>query len=115
MVQQADDVVNIALGVDYKGFSSRLSFNMRGNVLNYVGTRPEETSYTGNIYRWDFTIKQDLPLKGLSLSLNGLNIFHNGIESFRKFRLTKDAPITENLESVLYGPSIYQLNLRYNF
>lgn len=115
LVQQADDVVNIALGVDYKGFSSRLSFNMRGNVLNYVGTRPEETSYTGNIYRWDFTIKQDLPLKGLSLSLNGLNIFHNGIESFRKFRLTKDAPITENLESVLYGPSIYQLNLRYNF
>ncbi|MBK7106238.1 MAG: TonB-dependent receptor [Ignavibacteriae bacterium] len=115
LLQQADDVINVALGVDYKGFSGRLSFNMRGNVLTSIGTRPEETSYTGNIYRWDFTIKQDLPIKGLSLSLNGLNIFHNGIESFRKFRLTKDSPITENLVSVLYSPTIYQFNLRYNF
>jgi TonB-dependent receptor len=115
LVQQADDVINVALGVDYKGFSGRMSFNMRGNVLNSVGVRPEETSYTGNIYRWDFTVKQDLPLEGLSLSLNGINIFHNGIESFRKFRLTKDSEVTENLVSVLYPPTIYQLNLRYAF
>ncbi|MFZ1289341.1 MAG: TonB-dependent receptor [Melioribacteraceae bacterium] len=115
LVQQADDVINVALGIDHKGFSGRLSFNMRGNVLNSIGTRPEETSYTGNIYRWDFTLKQDLPIEGLSLSLNGVNIFHNGVESYRKFRLSKDEPITENLVSVLYGPTIYQLNLRYNF
>ncbi|MBK8946121.1 MAG: TonB-dependent receptor [Ignavibacteriae bacterium] len=115
LIQQADDVINVALGVDYKGFSGRLSFNMRGNVINSVGTRPEESSYTGNIYRWDFTLKQDLPVDGLSLSFNGLNIFHNGIESFRKFKLTQDSPVTENLVSVLYPPTIYQLNLRYNF
>jgi hypothetical protein len=115
LIQQANDVVNVALGIDYKGFSGRLSFNMRGNVLNSVGTRPEETSYTGNIYRWDFTLKQDLPLDGLSLSLNGINIFHNGVKSYRKFRLTPEADITENLVSVLYPPTIYQLNLRYAF
>ena len=88
---------------------------MKGNVLNSRGVRPEEASYTGNIYRWDFTLKQDLPIDGLSISLNGVNIFHNGIKSYRKYRLTPDAPITENLVSVLYAPTIYQLNLRYSF
>jgi hypothetical protein len=55
--------VNIALGVDYKGFSGRISFNMRGNVINFVGIRPEETSYTGNIYRWDLCCSRNYPLK----------------------------------------------------
>ena len=88
---------------------------MRGNVINSVATRPEETSYTGNIYRWDFTLKQALPLDGLSISFNGVNIFHNGIKSFRKYRVNPSAPITENLVSVLYPPTIYQVNLRYSF
>ena len=115
LVQQANDVLNVALGVDYKGFSGRLSFNMRGNVLNSVGTRPEESSYTGNIYRWDFTLKQELPVDGLSIALNGINIFHNGIKSYRKYRVNPNAPITENLVSVLYPPTIFQANLRYSF
>ena len=115
LVQQAKHVLNVALGIDYKGFSGRLSFNMRGNVINSVATRPEETSYTGNIYRWDFTLKQALPLDGLSISFNGVNIFHNGIKSFRKYRVNPSAPITENLVSVLYPPTIYQVNLRYSF
>lgn len=115
LIQHAEDVVNVALGVDYKGFSGRISFNMRGNVLNSVGTRPEESSYTGNIYRWDFTIRQRLPFEGLSVSLNGVNIFHNGVKSYRNYRVNTDAPITENLVSVYYPPTIYQLSLRYSF
>lgn len=115
LIQQAGDVINVALGIDYKGFSGRISFNMRGDVLNSVGTRPEETSYTGNIYRWDFTLKQKLPIEGLSLSLNGINIFHNAVKSYRKYRINADAPITENLVTVLYPPTIFQLNLRYSF
>jgi TonB-dependent receptor len=115
MVQQADDVINAALGIDYKGFSGRLSFNMRGNVMNSVGTRPEETSYTGNIYRWDFTLKQNLPFEGLSVSISGVNIFHNPVKTYRKYKLEADAPVTENLISVLYGPTMYQFNVRYSF
>ncbi len=113
--QQSNDVVNVALGIDYKGFSGRLSFNMRGNVLNFVGSRPEETSYTGNIYRWDFTLKQNLPVDGLSVSLNGINIFHNAIRSYQDYRLNPNAPITKNLVSVLYSPTLFQINLRYTF
>jgi len=114
LIQQANDVVNVALGVDYKGFHGRMSFNMAGNVLNSVGNRPEVTSFTGNIYRWDFMIKQDLPY-GLSLSFNGLNIFHNGISTYRNYRTSPGAPITKNLVSVLYSPTVFQANLRYTF
>ena len=115
LLQQAGDVVNAAIGIDYGGFSGRLSFNMRSNVTNNIGIRPEETSYTGDIYRWDFTLKQNLPIEGLSVQFNGVNIFHNGIKSYRQFRMTSNAPVTENLVSVLYGPTVYQLNIRYAF
>ena len=115
LIQQANDVVNVALGVDYKGFSGRISFSMTGNLLNNVGSRPEETSFTGNYYRWDFTIKQNLPVDGLSIALNGVNIFNNGVSTYRNYRTSPDAPITKNLVSVLYSPTIFQMNLRYNF
>ena len=115
LIQQANDVVNVALGVDYKGFSGRISFSMTGNLLNNVGSRPEETSFTGNYYRWDFTIKQNLPVDGLSIALNGVNIFNNGVSTYRNYRTRPDAPITKNLVSVLYSPTIFQMNLRYNF
>ncbi len=115
LVQQANDVVNVALGVDYKGFSGRISFSMTGNLLNFVGSRPELTSFTGNIYRWDFTLKQDLPIDGLSIAFNGVNIFHNGVDTYRNYRMSPDAPITKNLVSVLYSPTVFQMNLRYTF
>ncbi len=117
LVQQANDVVNVALGVDYKGFSGRISFSMTGNLLNGFGQpqRPETTQFTGNIYRWDFTLKQDLPITGLSLALNGVNIFHNGISTYQNYRTSPDAPITKNLVSVLYSPSVFEMNLRYSF
>jgi TonB-dependent receptor len=115
MIQQANDVLNIALGADYKGFHARLSFSLTGNVINSVGSRPEQSSYTGNIYRWDFTVKQELPIDGLSLSLNGMNIFHNGIDTYRNYKLKTDAPVTKNLVSVLYSPSLFEMNLRYSF
>jgi TonB-dependent receptor len=115
LIQQANDVVNVALGADYKGFHARVSFNMIGNVLTGVGIRPEESTFTGNIYRWDMTVKQDLPIDGLSVSLNGVNIFHNGINNYRIYRMTPDAPITKNLVSVLYSPTIWQANIRYSF
>jgi hypothetical protein len=115
LIQQANDVVNAALGVDYKGLSARLSFNMQGNVLNNVGNRPEASGFTGNVYRWDFTIKQNLPLEGLSIALNGTNIFHNGISTYRYYRMGPDLPVTKNLQSVLYPISTFQANLRYSF
>lgn len=115
LVQQANDVVNVALGIDYKGFSGRISFSMTGNLLNSVGSRPELNSFTGNIYRWDFSVKQELPIDGLSVALSGVNIFHNGINTYQEYRTSPGAPVTKNLVSVLYSPTTFQLNLRYTF
>lgn len=115
LLNQGNDILNIAVGIDYKGFSGRISFNLQGNVITSVGSRPEDDRFTGNIYKWDFTLKQDLPLDGLSLSLNGVNIFHDPIETYQKFRRTADGPITDNLYGVLYTPRLFDLNLRYTF
>ena len=117
LLHQADDVLNVALGIDYKGFSGRISFNLQGNVINYIDPqgRPETDQYTGNIYRWDFTIKQDLPIDGLSLAISGVNIFHNPVYTYQDFRRNVNLPVTENLQSVLYSPTIFSANLRYSF
>ena len=115
LVHQANDVLNAALGIDYKGFSGRISFNLQGNIINSVNISPENDQYTGNIYRWDFTLKQELPLDGLSITVSGVNIFHNPIYTYQKFRRDVDKPITENLQSVLYTPTIFSANLRYSF
>ena len=86
---------------------------MQGNVITTVGSRPEEDQFTGNIYKWDFTIKQQLPIDGLSISLSGVNIFHNPIETYQKFRRTIDGPISDQLRSVMYTPRTFELNVRY--
>jgi TonB-dependent receptor len=115
LLYQGDDVLNIALGVDYTGFSGRISFNLSGNVITSVGSRPETDQYTGNIYRWDFTVKQELPLDGLSIAFNGVNIFHNPIYTYQDFRRYVGGPVLQNLESTDYSPTIFEVNLRYSF
>ncbi|MFO7447384.1 MAG: TonB-dependent receptor, partial [Ignavibacteriaceae bacterium] len=114
LLNQGDDILNLALGVDYKGFSGRISFNMQGNVITSVGqTRPEEDQFTGNIYKWDFTLKQELPIEGLSVQLSGVNIFHNVTETYRKFRRVNDGAVFDNLLGLQYSPRIFELNVRY--
>ena len=113
LLNQGNDIVNIALGFDYKGFSGRISFNMQGNVITTVGQRPEDDQFTGNIYRWDFTLKQQLPINGLSIQLSGINVFHNVRETYRKFRRVEDGLVFDNLLGIQYSPSYFQLNLRY--
>jgi hypothetical protein len=115
LLYQGDNILNIALGVDYKGFSGRISFNLQGNVITSVGSRPEDDQFTGNIYKWDFTLQQKLPVDGLSVAFNGINVFHNPIYTYQKFSRTVGGPILENLESTDYSPRIFELNLRYSF
>jgi TonB-dependent receptor len=114
LLYQSNDVVNVALGVDYKGFSGRISFNMIGNIITSVGSRPEEDQYTGNIYRWDVTLQQELPIQGFKLIFDGVNIFHNPIKTYQKFRRVEGGPIYENLQSTAYSPRIFNLSLRYS-
>ncbi len=115
LVFQSNDVLNIAFGVDYGGFSGRISFNLQGNVITAVGSRPEEDAYTGNIYRWDFTLQQKLPVEGLSIALSGTNIFNNPVYTYQDFRRVIGGPIIHNEQSVDYSPRTIQLNMRYSY
>jgi TonB-dependent receptor len=114
LLYQGDHALNIALGIDYKGFSGRISFNLQGNVITSVGARPEEDQFTGDTYRWDFMLKQDLPLEGLSIQLNGINIFNNAVYTYRNFRRAVDGPVQLNEASIAYSPRIFQFNIRYS-
>ena len=75
LLHQANDIANVSLGYDYKGFSARVSFRFQGNVISGIGTRPEENEYTNNIYAYDFVIKQNIPLKygEFEVFLNAIN------------------------------------------
>ncbi|REL38122.1 TonB-dependent receptor [Rhodohalobacter sp. SW132] len=113
--QQGNHIVNVALGSDYRGFSGRISFRMQADVLTGLATRPELDTFTGNIYGWDFTIRQQLPLEGLSLFLNGMNITHSPTENFREFRRESDGEVLSNLSAFNYNPRRFELGIRYSF
>lgn len=115
LIYQGDHVINIALGADYKGFSGRISFRMQGDVITSVGTRPEEDAFTGNIYNWDFTIRQKLPVEGLSLFLNGINIFHTPNKDYQKFKRSIDGEVQNNLRRTTYVPRRFQIGIRYSY
>ncbi len=112
---QPNDVVNISFGADYKGFSGRISFNLQGNIMTAIGSRPEESSYTGNIYRWDMTLQQKLPIEGLSVALSGTNLLNNPIYTYQDFRREINGPILHNEQSIDYSPRTIQLNVRYSY
>jgi TonB-dependent receptor len=114
LLYQGDNILNIALGVDYKGFSGRVSFNLQGNVITTVGSRPELDQFTGNIYKWDLMLQQKLPIEGLSIAFNVENLTHSPTYTYQHFRRSANGPIVDNLASTLYGPRNFELNLRYS-
>lgn len=75
LIDQPNDVVNLSVGYDYRGFSARASMIYQSNVFNgtafYNVLRSEKVRYL----RWDFSAKQNLWLPGFEiyLDLNDLN------------------------------------------
>jgi TonB-dependent receptor len=74
LLQQADDIANVSLGYDYKGVSARLSFRFQGNVLSTVNSLPQLNEYTDDVYKFDFVVKQKIPVK-----YGDLEVFFNAI------------------------------------
>jgi len=78
---QPDNIANVSVGYDYKGFSARVSFLHQGSTLTSVGARRELDSFTEGIYRWDATLKQKII---------------SGIEAFANIRNITDEPDASN-------------------
>lgn len=115
LLQQGDHIINVALGADYKGFSGRVSFRLQGDVISSVGTRPEEDTFNENVYGWDFTMRQKLPIEGLSVAFSGVNISHAPTQGYRYFRRELGEPKASQLTNVNYGARRFELAVRYTF
>jgi TonB-dependent receptor len=86
------DIFNASFGYDYGGFSGRISFIYWGEVISFVGRRDEVDSRTEDYFRIDISIRQKLPLDGLSLYLNLNNINERKDEATQK---TKSFPTNQ--------------------
>jgi len=74
LLHQPDDIVNVALGYDYKDFSIRLSMLYQSNIFKGANFWQELRQITDDYLRWDLSVKQDLPWYGLQLYCNVNNL-----------------------------------------
>ena len=74
LIDQPNDIFNYSLGYDYKGFSARVSMLYMSDVFKTTNFWPELRQTTDSYRRYDFSMKQKLPVKGLELYLNISNI-----------------------------------------
>ena len=74
LIDQPNDIFNYSLGYDYKGFSARLSMLYMSDVFKTTNFWPELRETTDSYRRYDLSMKQKLPVKGLELYLNISNI-----------------------------------------
>lgn len=75
MLDQPDDILNISLGFDYKGFSIRLSMIYQSDIFKATNFWEELRRSTDDYSRFDISVKQDLPWYGIQLfgNLNNIN------------------------------------------
>ncbi len=75
LIDQPDDIVNLALGYDYEGFSTRVSMLYQANIFKADNFWPDLRVQTSKYLRWDLSVKQALPWFGLQafFDLNNLN------------------------------------------
>jgi len=71
---QANQIFNLSIGYEKKGFSGRISMVYQGESLGTVGRREEEDGFTDAFQRWDLQVQQKLGDTGFSIILNLNNL-----------------------------------------
>ena len=74
LIYQPDNIVNLSVGYDYQGFSVLVSMIYQANVSTGTDQYPERRPAKLSYLRWDLTAKQNLPLPGLVVYLNLVNL-----------------------------------------
>ena len=83
LIDQPNEIFNLSLGYDYKGFSGRLSMLYISDIFTTTNFWPEMRETTDAYRRYDLSMKQKLPIKGLELYLNIANL-NEAIDVTRK-------------------------------
>ncbi len=109
LLYQPDDILNITLGYDYKGFSLRISTLYADRIFTGPTQWEQLRTFTDAYTRWDISLKQDLPyFEGLQVYSNLTNI--SGARDVSSISAATGVP--RRIEN--YG-SIIELGLRGNF
>ncbi|MBI1933713.1 MAG: TonB-dependent receptor plug domain-containing protein [Ignavibacteriales bacterium] len=74
LLNQPNDILNFSLGYDYGGFSGRISLLYQNNIFKRPAFWMQERIISDAYYRWDLSLKQELPWYGIQVYLN-LNNF----------------------------------------
>ena len=74
LIDQPNDIFNYSLGYDYRGFSARVSMLYMSDVFKTTNFWPELRETTDSYRRYDLSMKQKLPVKGLEIYLNVSNL-----------------------------------------
>ncbi len=120
MPGQVDDVVNLSIGYEKRGFSARISMVYQssslqvsegasiGSLAKSVGTNAALDSYTGSSTRWDMTVRQRFK-KNFTLFANLNNITNTPEITY--LAGSKNNLLTRN---IVYGFT-WDIGLRYKF
>jgi TonB-dependent receptor len=111
LLHQADDIANLSLGYDYKGFSARFSFRFQGNVVNSIRSLPQLNGYSANQYKFDLVVKQRIPFKygNLEIFLNAINFTNVPNIGYINY------PSGKEITSVRYYGRQFQMGLRFRY
>ncbi len=79
LLYQPNDIINLSLGFDYKGFSARVSMLTQTEIFTGPNFWPQLRASTSTYTRWDMAIKQELPWFGIQVygNVNNLNGAHD--------------------------------------
>ncbi|MCX6120916.1 MAG: TonB-dependent receptor [Ignavibacteriales bacterium] len=90
LIGQPNDIVNLSIGYDYKGFSIRVSMLYQADIFQVSNSWAQLRATTAAYKRWDLSAKQELPWFGLQLYCNVNNI--NGARDFSVLQMYSDIP-----------------------
>jgi len=75
LLYQPDDIINLTIGYDYKGFSIRVSSLYSTKIFTNPNHYSHLRSSTSAYHRWDLSLKQEIPfVKNLEVFCNLNNI-----------------------------------------
>ncbi len=104
---QPDEIYNISLGFDYKGFSSRISFLYQADIMTWLSNRRESDQFTEDYFRIDASARQKLPY-GLELYANFNNINNRADRNFQ-------AAVGDNPTYIQYYGFTADIGVRFRF
>jgi hypothetical protein len=98
MLNQPNDIVNLSIGYDYKGFAARLSMLYQDNIFKKPDFWMQNRVYSAKFTRWDLSLKQDLPWFGIQVYM-----FLNNFTGQKEVDINQKTLYPTNLQ--LYGMS----------